>query len=101
MVVSGYNEDKVKALYVTYTRAPDAIKLKDELPVGVSFLEALRMFVAYRGYSTIKSVSPLGDEGLTYLKKYDALCKDLEGSIDTMYNYNGFDADRLWNKGFV
>ena len=101
MVVSGYNEDKTRTLYVSYTCAPDTVGIKDELPVSTNFLEALRMYVAYRGYSTIKSVTPLGDEGLTYLKKYDALCKDLEGSIDTIYNYNVFDEDRLYKKGFV
>jgi hypothetical protein len=64
-------------------------------------MEALRMYVAYRGYSTIRSVTPAGDEGVEYLKKYTALCAELESMVDTIYSYDSFDVYRLWSKGFV
>jgi hypothetical protein len=100
-VISGRNKDKIVAVYVNYTAAPDTVSVDEVIPLGMNFMEALRMYVAYRGYSTIKSVTPVGDEGLTYLKKYETICKELESTVDTMYNYNSFDADRLWSKGFV
>jgi hypothetical protein len=100
-VVGGKNEDNTKSLYISYTCAPPTVKLSDVLPLSTNFMEALRMYVAYRGYSTIRSVTQLGDEGVNYLKKYESVCKELEGTIDTMYDYITFDENRLYKKGFV
>jgi hypothetical protein len=100
-VVSGKNEDKVTAIYINYTTVPNSVGLEDNIPLNVMFLEALRMYVAYRGYSSVHSVTPVGDEGIGYLKKYEALCTELESTVDTMYNYDSFDVYRLWSKGFV
>jgi hypothetical protein len=100
-VISGRNEDNVVSIYINYTTVPKSVGLEDDIPLNVTFLEALRMYVAYRGYSSIRSVTPVGDEGVGYLKKYEALCTELESTVDTMYNYDSFDVDRLWSKGFV
>jgi hypothetical protein len=99
--VSGKNEDKVTSIYINYTTVPNSVGLEDNIPLNITFLEALRMYVAYKGYSSIRSVTPVGDEGVGYLKKYEALCTELEGTVDTMYDYDSFDVDRLWSKGFV
>jgi hypothetical protein len=99
--VGGKNKDKVVSILFTCTAAPDLVDLDDNLPLNIKFIEALFLYVAYKGYSTVKSITPVGDESLNYLKKYKAMCEELEGTVDTIYNYSSFDPDRLFSKGFV
>lgn len=100
-VLGGLNEDLTKVVYITYTSAPDTLKLTSNIPLAMAYMEALRNYVAYRGFSTVKSVSPVGDEGLTYLKKFENSCQVLKEMTSTIYDYSNFDEVRLWNRGFV
>lgn len=100
-VISGYNEDNVKTLYFEHTAVPAEVKLTSDIPLPVKFLEALRYFVSYKGYSTIKSTTPTGDVNVTYKKLFDDACSLLENTTDMLTDDNSFDADKLWKKNFV
>lgn len=100
-VVGGYNEDNVRDVYFSYTAAPSTVGLTQELPLPAAYLEALRHYVGYRGYSSVKSVTPVGDEGISYLKKFEASCELLKNTTGMLYDHNDFDVDKLYRKGFV
>lgn len=100
-VVSGVNEDKVKTLYFTYKTIPGVVKATSELPLPAKFVEALRYYVAFRGYSTIKSTTTTGDVNILYKKLYESACDALSNSTDMLTDDNSFDKDKLWKKNFV
>ena len=82
-----------------YTTAPDNIRYTSEIPLPVIFQEALMMYVAYRGYSTIKSVTEIGDEGFAYKKKFEDSCAKIEQHTDTLFEWAN--PNRLHERCFV
>ena len=56
-------------------------------------------YVAYRGFSTVPSVTPVGDTGLNYKKKFEDSCLRIEQNTDTLYEWAN--PKRLVERGFV
>lgn len=100
-VVSGVNEDGVKTLYFTYRAIPDTVKVTSTLPLPSKFVEALRYYVAFRGYSTIKSTTTTGDVNVMYKKLFDDACNTLEDTTDMLTDDTSFNENKLWKKNFV
>jgi len=82
-----------------YTTAPDTIRYTSEIPLPVIFQEALLMYVAYRGYSTVKSVTEAGDESFAYRKKFEDSCAKIEQHTDTLFEWAN--PNRLRERCFV
>jgi hypothetical protein len=82
-----------------YRSAPDLLRYSSVLPMPAMYHEALLNYVAYRGYSTIPSITPIGDTGLNYKKKFEDSCLRIEQNTDTLYEWAN--PKRLTQKGFV
>jgi hypothetical protein len=82
-----------------YKAAPDALRYGSTLPLPAMYVEALMNYVAYRGYSTVPSVTPAGDTGLTFKKKFEDSCLRIEQNTDTLYEWAN--PKRLLQRGFV
>ena len=86
-------------LYFRYKDSPTELRYASKLPLPVMYHEALMNYVAYRGYSTIQSVTPIGDTGLNYKKKFEDSCLRIEQNTDTLYEWAN--PRRLVERGFV
>ena len=86
-------------LYFRYKDSPTELKYSSKVPVPAMYHEALMNYVAYRGYSTIQSVTPIGDTGLNYKKKFEDSCLRIEQNTDTLYEWAN--PRRLVERGFV
>ena len=86
-------------LYFRYKDSPAELKYSSKLPLPVMYHEALMNYIAYRGYSTIQSVTPVGDTGLNYKKKFEDSCLRIEQNTATLYEWA--DPKRLTQRGFV
>ena len=82
-----------------YKAAPAPVGYSGKLSVPVMYHEALMNYVAYRGFSTIQSVTPIGDTGLNYKKKFEDSCLRIEQNTDTLYEWAN--PKRLVERGFV
>ena len=82
-----------------YVSAPDTLRASSMLPLPVAYEDALRLFVCYKAYSSTRSVTPTGDEGIVYKKKYDEAVSKLKTKFDLTYEWA--DPGRLRQKGFV
>jgi hypothetical protein len=87
------------SLQFHYTTAPDTVRYTSTLPLPAIFQEALMLYMAYRGYSTIKSVSEVGDEGMIYRKKFEDSCNKITEYTDTLFEWAN--PSRLRQRGFV
>ena len=82
-----------------YTSAPDSLRASSMLPLPVAYEDAIMLFVSYKAYSTTRSVTPAGDEGIVYKKKYGEAVEKLKDKFDLTYDWA--DPNRLRQKGFV
>jgi len=82
-----------------YKSAPEQVRYNSMLPLPVMYQEALMNYVAYRGYSTVKSVTPVGDEGFNYKKRFEDSCLRIEQNTDTLYEWAN--PKRLYERGFI
>jgi hypothetical protein len=82
-----------------YMAAPTVLKYDSKLPLPFSYHEALIHYIAYRGYSTIKSVTPVGAEDMSYKKRFEDSCMHLKEITDNLYEY--IDYTRLERRCFV
>jgi len=82
-----------------YMAAPNILKYDSKLPLPFSYHEALIHYIAYRGYSTIKSVTPVGAEDMSYKKRFEDSCLHLKEITDNLYEY--IDYTRLERRCFV
>lgn len=82
-----------------YKSAPEVLRYNSLLPLPVMYQEALINYVAYRGFSTIPSVTPVGDTGLNYKKKFEDSCLRIEQNTDTLFEWAN--PKRLTQRGFV
>jgi hypothetical protein len=98
LVLGKFPSDGV-ALHFHYTSAPEALRSSSNVPLPMAYEEALRLFVSHKAYSTTRSVTPVGDEGFTYKKKYDEAVEKLKQKFDVTYDWA--DPERLRQKGFV
>ena len=98
-LVQGYFPESFVELQFDYYAAPKEVDTEDELPVPAIYNEALRLFVAYRAYSTIKSVTPTGDEHIKYKKMYEDACNLIKVSTEAWYDYTS--VERIYDRGFV
>lgn len=82
-----------------YTASPDPLKYNGKLTLPYAYHEALLNYVSYRAYSSTTSVTPAGDIGLSYKKRFEDSCLHLREVTDSLYE--PFYDDR-WNaRGFV
>lgn len=86
-------------VYFRYKDSPSELKYASRLPLPVMYHEALLNYVAYRGFSTVPSVTPVGDTGLNYKKKFEDSCLRIEQNTDTLYEWAN--PKRLVERGFV
>lgn len=98
-LVQGYFPESFVELQFDYYAAPKEVDTEDELPVPAIYNEALRLFVAYRAYSTIKSVTQTGDEHIKYKKMYEDACNLIKVSTEAWYDYTS--VERIYDRGFV
>lgn len=98
-LVQGYFPESFVELQFDYYAAPKEVDTEDELPVPAIYNEALRLFIAYRAYSTIKSVTQTGDEHIKYKKMYEDACNLIEVSTEAWYDYTS--VERIYDRGFV
>ena len=82
-----------------YTSTPDNLRASSLLPLPAAYEEAVRLYISYKAYSTTRSVTPTGDEGIVYKKKYDEAVGKLKDKFDLTYDWA--DPNRLRQKGFV
>ena len=86
-------------LYFRYKDSPSELRYNSTVPTPAMYQEALMNYVAYRGYSTIPSVTPAGDTGMLYKKKFEDSCLRIEQNTDTLYEWAN--PKRLNERGFV
>lgn len=86
-------------VYFRYKDSPGELRYTSKLPLPVMYHEALINYVGYRGFSTIPSVTPIGDTGLNYKKKFEDSCLRIEQNTDTLYEWAN--PKRLVERGFV
>lgn len=98
-LVQGYFPESFVELQFEYYAAPKEVDTEDELPVPAIYNEALRLFIAYRAYSTIKSVTQTGDEHIKYKKMYEDACNLIKVSTEAWYDYTS--VERIYDRGFV
>lgn len=98
-LVKGHFPSSFVELRFDYYASPKEVALDDELPLPVLYNEALRLFIAYRAYSTIKSVTQTGDEHIKYKKMYEDACNLIKGSTEAWFDFSN--AERLSDRGFV
>lgn len=98
-LVQGYFPESFVELQFDYYAAPKEVDTEDELPVPAIYNEALRLFIAYRAYSTIKSVTQTGDEHIKYKKMYEDACNLIKVSTEAWYDYTS--VERIYDRGFV
>lgn len=98
-LVQGYFPESFVELQFDYYAAPKEVDTEDELPVPAIYNEALRLFIAYRAYSTIKSVTQTGDEHIKYKKMYEDACNLITVSTEAWYDYTS--VERIYDRGFV
>jgi len=98
MVLGRFPENGV-SLQFHYTGTPELLRSSSIIPLPMAYEEALRLFISYKAYSTTRSVTPVGDEGFTYKKKYDEAVEKLKSKFDLTYDWA--DPNRLRQKGFV
>jgi hypothetical protein len=98
VVLGDYPGDEVELLF-HYMASPEPLKYTDVLPLPFSYHEALIHYIAYRGYSAIKSVTPVGAEDLSYKKRFEDSCMHLKEITDNLYEY--IDYSRLFKRCFV
>ena len=82
-----------------YTSAPDPVRYSSNAPLPAIYAEAMLLYVAYRGYSTIKSTDQTGDDGLSYKKKFEDSCNRILENTTTMQDW--MNPKRIWQRGFV
>lgn len=82
-----------------YKSAPELLRHNSVLPLPAMYQEALMNYVAYRGFSTVQSVTPVGDTGLNYKKKFEDSCLRIEQNTATLYEWAN--PKRLTQRGFV
>lgn len=82
-----------------YKASPGLLRYTSKIEVPATYQEALINYVAYRGYSTVKSVTQAGDEGLNYKKKFEDSCLRIEQNTDTLYEWAN--PKRLEQRGFI
>ena len=82
-----------------HTTSPDTLTATSKLPLPSACEEAARLYISYKAYSTTRSVTPTGDEGIVYKKKYDEAVAKLKDKFDLTYEWA--DPNRLRVKGFV
>ena len=82
-----------------YKSAPELLRYSSVLPLPAMYQEALMNYVAYRGFSTVPSVTPVGDTGLNYKKKFEDSCLRIEQNTDTLFEWAN--PKRLTQRGFV
>lgn len=98
-LVQGYFPESFVELQFDYYAAPKEVDTEDKLPVPAIYNEALRLFIAYRAYSTIKSVTQTGDEHIKYKKMYEDACNLIKVSTEAWYDYTS--VERIYDRGFV
>jgi hypothetical protein len=98
MILGDVPADGVK-VYFRYKDSPTDLKYASKLPMPVMYQEALINYVAYRGYSTVPSITPAGDTGFSYKKKFEDSCLRIEQNTDTLYEWAN--PKRLVERGFV
>jgi hypothetical protein len=98
-MVNGYFDGTSYDVLFHYFDSPINVTVKDLIPLPPSCFEALVNYVGYRAYSSIKSVTAVGDTGTLYAQKYKDSLTRLKDKTD-IYLYD-FDHERLANKGFV
>lgn len=98
-LVQGYFPESFVELQFDYYAAPKEVDTEDELPVPAIYNEALRLFITYRAYSTIKSVTQTGDEHIKYKKMYEDACNLIKVSTEAWYDYTS--VERIYDRGFV
>lgn len=86
-------------LLFKYKAAPKVILYGDDVALPSAYQECLLHYMAYRGYSTVKSVTAAGDEGLNYKKRFEDSVQHLKDITDSLY-VPAF-TERLWGRGFV
>lgn len=86
-------------LYFRHKDAPAPLRYQSRLPMPVMYHEALMNYVAYRGYSTIPSVTQAGDTGMLYKKKFEDSVLRIQQNTDTLYEWAN--PRRLNERGFV
>ena len=99
LILGDYPESGEAELVFYYMAAPKVLKYTDTLPLPFSYHEALIHYIAYRGYSTIKSVTPVGAEDMSYKKRFEDSCMHLKEITDNLYEY--IDYTRLFRRCFV
>jgi hypothetical protein len=86
-------------LLFKYKAAPVAIKYGQLVNLPSAYQECLLNYMAYRGYSTVKSVTQAGDEGFNYKKRFEDSVLHLKEITDSLYEPSY--TQRLWDRGFV
>jgi hypothetical protein len=98
LVLGWFPEEGVKVAF-RYKAVPELVRYNSALPLPMMYQEALMNYIAYRGYSSIPSVTPAGDTGLMFKKKFEDSCLRIEQNTDTLYEWAN--PKRLLQRGFV